>query len=213
MKMVLGNKLKEISKEDLENMTSKYSSIVLDLGTGDGRFVYKNAVSNPNTLFIGIDPSEKQLQIYSKRAVRGKTDNVLFVVGSIENLPIDVNYLVDKININLPWGTLLGNVVKPTKKVIAKLSNLLKKNGELDIMFGYTPEFEPSETKRLDLPVIENELIEGTISPLFKSCNLILKNFRELSKKELRNTETTWAKKLNFGKDRKIYYLSFRKEL
>lgn len=213
MKLVVGNKQKELNTKDFIDLTTKFSSVVLDLGTGDGRFVYKNAVSNPNTLYIGIDPSEKQLHIYSRKAVRSKLNNALFVVGSIENLPIDTESRIDKINVNLPWGTLLENVVKPTKGTISKLSRLLKKGGEIDIIFGYTPEFEPSETKRLNLPVIGNELIEGTITPLFESSNLVLKNYRELNKQELKDIETTWAKKLNFGKDRKIYNISFKKIL
>jgi 16S rRNA (adenine(1408)-N(1))-methyltransferase len=213
MKLVIGNKQKELSKEEFEGLLSQYSYVVVDMGTGDGRFVYKSAISNPNTLFIGIDPSEKQLQIYSKKALRSKLNNALFVVGSIENLPINTQGFADKLNTNLPWGTLLMNVVKPTKETISKLYSLLKKDGEIDITFGYTPELEPSETKRLDLPVIGNELIKDNIIPLFESCNLVLQDYKELSKKELIDIETTWAKKLNFGKDRKIYYLSFKKIL
>ena len=213
MKVVIGNNQKEITKEDLENIVSKYSCVVLDLGTGDGRFVYKNALTNPNTLLIGVDPSEKQLQVYSKKSVRSRLNNVLFIVGSIENLPLESDGIIDKININLPWGTLLESIVKPTKDTVSKLSRLLKKGGEINIIFGYAPDLEPSETKRLDLPVIGTELIEKTISPLFMSCGFTLENFREMSKKELKDIETTWAKKLNFGKDRKIYNISFRKSL
>jgi 16S rRNA (adenine(1408)-N(1))-methyltransferase len=213
MKLVVGNNQKELTKEELEELVSKYSSVLVDLGTGDGRFVYKKALSNPNTLFIGIDPSEKQLQIYSKKALRSKLKNALFIVGSIENIPIETESIAHEININLPWGTLLESIVKPTKEIISKLSKLLKVGGEINITLGYTPELEPSETRRLDLPVIGNELIEDTITPLFKSCDLALKRARELDKKELKDIETTWAKKLNFGKDRKIYNIIFKKVL
>jgi tRNA G46 methylase TrmB len=29
----------------------------LDIGTGDGRYVYKSALLNPQSLYIGIDPA------------------------------------------------------------------------------------------------------------------------------------------------------------
>ncbi|MFZ2664220.1 MAG: class I SAM-dependent methyltransferase [Patescibacteria group bacterium] len=213
MRLIAGNKQKELSYEEFQKTIKKYSSIALDIGTGDGRFVYKSSIHNPNTLYMGIDPSEKQLQVYSKRAVRKKINNVLFIVGSIENFPINDDEIIDEIHITLPWGTLLESIAKPTKNTISKLSKLLKKDGKLEIIFGYTPEFEPSETKRLDLPVIGDGLIQDTIIPLFESCKLTLSICKELSKKELKEIETTWAKKLHFGKNRKIYYISFLKKL
>ena len=213
MRLVAGNKQKELNYEEFQKTIKKYSSIVLDIGTGDGRFVYKSSIHNPDTLYMGIDPSEKQLRIYSKKAVRKKINNVLFIVGSIENFPINDSDIIDEIHITLPWGTLLESIVKPTKNAISKLSELLKKDGKLKIIFGYTPELEPSETKRLSLPVIGDELIKENIIPAFESCGFVLDNYRELNKKELKETETTWAKKLHFGKDRRIYLISFLKTL
>ncbi|MDQ3258004.1 MAG: hypothetical protein M3R15_29660 [Acidobacteriota bacterium] len=57
--------------EPVDNSTSKPSKdlslptgegIVLDIGTGDGRFVYAYARQNPNKFFIGIDANPRPLE-------------------------------------------------------------------------------------------------------------------------------------------------------
>jgi len=213
MRQVIGNKQKEINMGEIKNLISNYPTVELDLGTGDGRFVYKKALINSDVFYIGTDSSEKQIQIYSRKAVRKKLTNILFAVGSIENLPKELESIGDKIYINLPWGTLLEFVVKPTKEGVIKLSKLLKDKGKIEITFGYAPEFEPSETERLRLPLIGDGLIEESIIPIFESCGFKSEGYSKLSKEELKDIETTWAKKLKFRKDRDIYKMCFSKSL
>ena len=33
--------------------------VIIDIGTGDGRFVYQSARQNPNKFYIGIDPNTR----------------------------------------------------------------------------------------------------------------------------------------------------------
>ncbi len=200
---VKGNKVYEISKNDLTTLVDRFSFVVIDIGTGDGRFVYKMAKKNSGVLFIGVDPSEKQLEVYSKEANKNRLENVLFVVGSVEMLPEELFNTANKIFINLPWGSLLEKIAKPTAEIAKSIKNLLKANGTIDIIFGYLDEAEPSETLRLSLPPITKEYIKQEIAPIFHmKCQV-----SELTKEELKDLETTWAKKLSFGKDRPIFKL------
>jgi len=209
MRLVVGNKINEIDKSTLQEITSKFDRVEVDLGTGDGRFVYQSALKNPNTLFIGIDPAEKQLEKYSKKALRKKLGNALFVVGSFEIIPKELKGAAIKVFISLPWGTLLENIVKPTKEGIKKLSDLLQKDGEIEVTFGYAPGLEPHETKRLNLPEIDKTLIEKVIIPKFEKHGFHLKSLSTLEKSQLSRVETTWAKRLKFGGDRNIFKLVF----
>ena len=61
MKVVVGNKLEEMDKQALDYALSGYTKVVIDLGTGDGRFVYGSAKQNRRTFFIGIDLLQKQI--------------------------------------------------------------------------------------------------------------------------------------------------------
>lgn len=211
MRIVKGNKILELSKKELEKIVLEYDQTIIDIGTGDGRYVYKSALEDQNTLFIGIDPSARQLQIFSRKAQRKKLKNVLFVVGSAELLPRDLENTADKVMVILPWGSLLEAVVKPELKTFKNITNLLKPKSELQIIFGYDPDLEPSETHRLDLLSITREYIEGNIISQIKAYNLHVRGLLKVTAEELRTFETTWSKKLALTEDRPLFMLTIEK--
>ncbi|MFC1755838.1 methyltransferase domain-containing protein [Patescibacteria group bacterium] len=211
MNVVLGNKKIEIDKKELNELTKCYEGVIIDLGTGDGRFVFKNALKEKDFFFMGIDPSEKQLLEYSKKAVRKKLPNLMYVVGSVEQLPIELENVAQKIYINLPWGSLLSSVVNPNKEIVKNIGNLLKKSGSLEITVGYHEQSEPSETERLNLPDLNEDYINSGLAPVYKECGFELSNLEKIEKKDLKKIETTWSKKLSFGKDRDVFKLVFNK--
>jgi len=212
VEIVLGNKTTKLSKEELNDFAKCYGETIVDLGTGNGRFVYKSAIKNPDNFYIGVDPSEKQLKEYSRKAVRKKLSNVIFCLGSIEILPKELENLADKVFVLLPWGTLLQNVVLPSRETIFKFYNLLKNKGELKIIFGYHQKLEPAEIERLELPSLSKNYIESHILPKFLEQGFVLKKLEELTKADLRQLETTWSKKLSFGKMREIFKLTLTKK-
>lgn len=210
MIVIAGDKKKEIDKQSFENLCKKFQKVILDVGTGDGRFIYKNALKDEKTLYIGMDPADQQLKIFSKKVNKKRLNNSLFVLGSIENTPPELFSNIDKISINLPWGTLLEKIVKSENSSVNNLYNLLKDQGEIEVIFGYLPELEPNETKRLDLPKINGEIgVQQTFSSFKRHFNII--EMLRLTKKDLGKLETTWAKKLKFGNDRDIYKIVLKK--
>ncbi|KKR42522.1 MAG: 16S rRNA (adenine(1408)-N(1))-methyltransferase [Candidatus Woesebacteria bacterium GW2011_GWB1_40_12] len=215
MKSVKGNKTVDISVEDLREVAAKYAFVHIDLGTGDGRFVYESALRDPNTLYIGADPVEKQLREYSVKSVRKKLDNTVFLASSLENLPITITEMADKVSVILPWGSLLGQIVNPSKEAVSKIVSLLKPSGELEIVLGYSPDLEPSESDRLELPELSEEYIENGVVRAFETLSGTMKLIKmELFPKErLVDIGSNWAKKLAFGKPRQIYRLQLLKSL
>lgn len=212
MKIIKGNKSDTLTKNQLDEIVSKYNKVIVDLGTGDGRFVLKNALKNPNNLYIGIDPSEKQLQIYSKEANKKRLNNALFVVDSLQMLTSDLYNTADELFINLPWGTLLEQIVNPTKESILTMYNLLKEEGTLQIVLGYQDQLEPGETERLNLPELNYELIKDVIYPAFTAyTDFELVDYNKIDKDELKQINSSWAKKLMHGSDRPLYKIIFSK--
>lgn len=209
---VKGNSTELINREELENIVSSFSKVVVDLGTGDGRFVYKNAKANPQNFYIGIDPSEKLLQEYSRKANKDRLENTLFIRASIEMLPGGLKGIADELNINFPWGSLLGGIVNTKQKIIKNILFMLSENASINIVFGYSPTAEPTETDRLNLEKINRDVIEKEIIPEFESKGLRLVEIKELEKEELGNIESTWGKKLEFGQDRPVFKLALKKE-
>jgi 16S rRNA (adenine(1408)-N(1))-methyltransferase len=208
MRLVKGNKIIDMSREELQAVARGYSEVVVDLGTGDGRFVYEKALKEPDKLFIGIDPSQKQLEIYSRKAVRRKLNNVLFVIGSLEIIPTELQGLGDKIYVILPWGSLLGRIVNPDPESVGNIKNLLKDaGGKLEIILGYALEAEPTQTERLNLSEINENMLKSTMVPKFEEGGFKFVNLQEIEKKDLSGFETSWSKKLTFGKDRPVFYI------
>ncbi len=209
MKAVLGKKSKEISLEEFKPLVRNFP-LEIDLGTGDGRFVYKNALKNDETFFVGIDPVEKQLQKYSRDAIRKKLNNVLFVVGSAENLPKELEGTADIVHVLLPWGSLLNYMANCNPVVLEEIKRLLKPEGKLKLLFGYTEKSEPTETERLDLEKLDEKYLKEVLIPNYENLGFLWTHFEGLSFEKLREFETTWSKKLSFGKDRPMFFLTFR---
>ncbi len=91
--------------------------IVLDIGTGDGRFVYRCARQNPKKFYIGIDatprPLEKVSEKIHRKPSKGGLSNLLFIQAAVEDLPPELDGVADEIHIHLPWGSLLRTVSAP----------------------------------------------------------------------------------------------------
>ena len=68
---------------------------MIDLGTGDGLFVYQSARENPRKFYIGIDPSPRPLEKISekihRKAEKGGLPNALFLQASLEDLPRELD--------------------------------------------------------------------------------------------------------------------------
>ena len=196
---VKGSKTQEISHQNLQELTAGFETVVADLGTGDGRFVYKEALNNPKNFYVGIEPNQKQLSIYSKESNKKRLENVLFVVGSVEVLPTELMGIFDELNILLPWGTLLQKIVSPTPEAINNLKSLIKANGTIHIIFGYDEKYDPNEVQRLGLDKMDEEYMEEIWVQLWKNEGFEIIYLKQLTAKEVRELETSWAKKLSFG--------------
>jgi 16S rRNA (adenine(1408)-N(1))-methyltransferase len=207
---VKGNKIIEISRKEFETLKAAYSEVVVDLGTGDGNFVYKNAVENHESLFIGVDPAEKQMEEFSKKTLRKKLPNALFVQGSLEMLPEELLNSANKLYITLPWGSLLSAVASPTANSILAIKNILAANAAVEIIFGYDPELEPSESLRLGLAKIDENYIRKEITPVFAQNGFQPESLACLKARDLKNLNSTWGKKISSRPTRPLFRLKLR---
>ena len=208
VKIIKGSKEQTFTAQEFEGLSSKFAYSVLDIGTGDGRFVYKMAKENHEKLFVGMDPSQKQLEIYSKKINKEKLENVLLVLGSVEIPPQELIGKFDEIYINFPWGSLLGGIATANTKIVETICKFCKPYSQIEIIFGYSDEAEPTEYERLQLEKIDQELIANKIVPEFSKFGFKLEHLEELRKEVLVKIGSSWAKKLKFGQDRKMFRLA-----
>lgn len=210
----------EAQSDNSNEKNSKNSSnhigegVIVDIGTGDGRFVSALARLNPNKFFIGIDANTKSLEKISMKATRkpnkGGLPNVLFIQAAVENLPEELNETADEIHIHFPWGSLLRVVVLGDKDVIASLRRICAPECLLEIIIGIDPIRDKSEIERLGIPNLTADYIENILLPKYESAGFKVLENGTLDSSQWSNIETSWAKKLQGNEGRKVAYLMFQ---
>ena len=201
-----------LTRENSENLLNHTGEgVIVDIGTGDGRFVYRSALANPNKFFIGIDANAKPLEKISMKATRkpnkGGAPNVLFVQAAIENLPEEFSGAADEIHIHFPWGSLLKAVVSGDETILQSLRKICAPECLLEIVFGIDEERDRSEIERLDLPKISVQYLENVLIPKYENAGFKILESGILDSSEWSQMETSWARKLQDNSNRTVIYL------
>jgi 16S rRNA (adenine(1408)-N(1))-methyltransferase len=185
--------------------------VVIDIGTGDGRFVSAAARANPNKFYIGIDANAKPLEKISMKATRkpskGGLANVLFVQAAVENLPEELNAAADEIHIHFPWGSLLRAVLTGDEDVLRALRRIAAPECLVEIIVGIDEERDKSEIERLALPELSSGYLENVLIPKYVAAGFEVPESGALDSSEWSKLETSWARKLQGGANRKVTYL------
>jgi 16S rRNA (adenine(1408)-N(1))-methyltransferase len=188
--------------------------VVVDIGTGDGRFVYQSARQQPTKFFIGIDPNPKALEKISEKIYRkpakGGLPNVLFVQASIESLPAELDGVADEIHIHFPWGSLLSAVLCGDAGVLSNLRRICAPGCVLEIIVGLDPERDRAEIERLQLPALSKEYLETDLSGQYRAAGFDVLETGTLSEADWSRLQTSWARRLQGNTGREVVYLIAR---
>lgn len=200
--------MKVIPSDKSIELAQNYLNRSLDIGTGDGKMLYRKASKNPEYYFMGVEPAETQLKETVRKLNREKIDNICFIISSFENLELNVQF--NEITINLPWGTLLRDSVNANEIFMNKLSHISSEGTSLTILLGYQDELEPTETKRLNLELeLTERYILDKMIPAYKNFGWNILDYKKILPEELKSFDTTWSKKLSHRKERDIFHLKF----
>ncbi len=188
METIRGKLSLDLDLNRLKDRAKNYQRVVLDLGTGDGRFVRYLADKNPDWFVIGVDSCRENLRISS----RIELPNVLFVIANAHNLPYELNGLISCVTINFPWGSLLESLLAGDNALMNGLASVSKPNAQLAINLNGGA-----------LTEVGTNLEDGA-ETIRNSMNRFGWNIKKLSTMDhniLRSFPTTWAKRLAYGRD------------
>lgn len=187
---------------------------MLDIGTGDGRYVSAAARANPNKFFIGIDANVKPLEKPSMRATRkankGGLPNAMFVQAAIEFLPEEFAGLADETHIHFPWGSLLKAVATGDQSILTSLRKIAAPGCMLEIVIGVEAERDATELSRLGLTELSETYFKNSLASRYNSAGFETVEIRQLSRDEWSQIETSWARRLSSGSTRSVTMLVFR---
>jgi 16S rRNA (adenine(1408)-N(1))-methyltransferase len=90
---------------------ARYAGVIVDLGTGDGRYVLATAAACPDRLVIGVDANAAAMADAARKATArsgkpgkpgGGLPNALFVVAAVEALPVELAGVADLVTAHFP---------------------------------------------------------------------------------------------------------------
>lgn len=193
-------KLTQITFEQFLVPRQTYQKVHVDIGAGDGKYIFSQAKLHPDTFFWGIDANGAGMSYISWKAARkpsrgGGIKNIGFLCHDIERLP-SLPRFADSISIQYPWASLLRAVVLPDKDILNRIQKLAKDKCSIEINLNYTVFKDINYIKRLGLPVVNELYVRNILEPAYKECHINLKSHKILS---LSKPGTTWGKKLTLG--------------
>lgn len=108
--VVRGRQVITVDGDEVRRAAGRSRRVVVDLGTGDGRWIYRLARAHPDWYCIGIDANAAAMRQSSWRASRkpsrGGAANVLFILAAAEAPPEALFSIADEVWVQHPWGTL-----------------------------------------------------------------------------------------------------------
>jgi 16S rRNA (adenine(1408)-N(1))-methyltransferase len=199
------------SLDNLSNLTA--GGVIVDIGTGDGRFVYQSARENPGKFYVGIDANAKPLEKISMKATRkpakGGQPNLLFLQAAIEDLPTELNSVADEIHIHFPWGSLLSAIATGDERVLRSLLRISTPECLLEVVIGIDPERDRAEVKRLELPSLSLDYIDAVLTPRYEASGFKIIERGSVAPEDWADLQTSWARRLQ-GNDRRevVYFIA-----
>ncbi|MBI2762447.1 MAG: hypothetical protein HYX54_01635 [Chloroflexi bacterium] len=144
----------------------------------------------------------------SRRAARpvrkGGLANVLFAVAAAERVPAELRELGDLVTMTFPWGSLLRGCVGWDPAVAAGIRSLVVRGGRLELILA------PAERDRLPGVPTEPDAVVEACRATFEGLGLAFREGRPASDAELRDSASSWARRLiREGRDRRAVRVQF----
>ena len=187
---------------------------MIDIGTGDGLFVYQCARRNPKKFYIGVDanarPLEKVSEKIHRKPAKGGLANVLFIQAAVEDLPTELDGIADEVHIHFPWGSLLRAVAAGERETLHNVRRVCAPEALLEVVIGIDPERDHSEIERLGLRPVTIERIDSVLAPQYRSAGFEIFERGEILPSEWTAFQTSWAKRLKGNASRSLIYIIAR---
>jgi 16S rRNA (adenine(1408)-N(1))-methyltransferase len=185
--------------------------MAVDIGTGDGKLVLRDARAEPGRLHVGIDSNADGLREAARRAARrperGGAPNALFVRAAAEALPEELAGLATSLTVILPWGSLLRAVAAPDPALLASLRALAAPAASLVVVMGYDARSDPATAAAL--APLTRERLEGEVLPRYRDAGFAAQ-VAPATLADLRRLGTTWSSRLAFGRERAFWQITAR---
>lgn len=188
MEGIRGKRSFQIDVAALAGWLAAYREVLIDIGTGDGRYVRHIAKADPARGAIGIDTCRENLRDVSRAA----PPNALYIIADAWALPRELSGVAALVTINFPWGSLLTGLLEGNGGLLDGLRAITRPGAALEVRLnggalataGWALESGGEQVRRV---LRDNGFVVGAPEHMDAGA--------------LRAYTTTWARRLAFGRD------------
>lgn len=205
MRVVRGKEVARLGETEVAELLDGYERVVVDVGTGDGRFAYAYARQHPDAFVIGLDATAENLRETSRRAVRkparGGLSNVAYVWAAAEHPPPELAGRAGEIYVILPWGRLLDGLALAEADTLEGLATLAAPGATLRVTVNCEVWTEDTPVTVRHLPELSPEYARETLATRYAAHGIVLTDARMLTRAETRRISSPWAKRIRASRD------------
>jgi 16S rRNA (adenine(1408)-N(1))-methyltransferase len=205
---------RSIAPPSKNSLPTTGEGIVIDIGTGDGHFVFECARQNPRKFYIGIDanarPLEKISEKIHRKPAKGGLPNILFLQAAVEDLPSELDGVADEVHVHFPWGSLLGAVATGDDVVLRNLRRICSSEALFEVIIALDPRRDASELDRLAIPTMSVDYIDSVLAPRYRDAGFEVIERSIVPSSEWPKIKASWAKRLQQSESRPLTYIIAR---
>lgn len=205
MLVVRGREVVDVAGPAAAELFEGHAEVLVDVGTGDGRFAYALAKADPARLVIGLDSVKENLEEVSRRArqkpAKGGVPNVAFVWARAEDPPAELQGRATAIQVILPWGRLMAGMAAGLGDVLGGLRRLGSAGVPVRAVLNAEIWGDPVPLEVRDIPEVTPAYVEEMLTPCYEACGIGIQRAWLLDREEVKAVRSTWSKKLQHGRD------------
>ncbi|MGH2399850.1 MAG: methyltransferase domain-containing protein [bacterium] len=198
--VIRGKRVEEVPGALLHARSAAYNGAIVDLGTGDGRWLFRFARRHPNLLCVGIDANPDLVEHVSRRALRGPerggAPNLIFLRAAVAALPGSLIGLAGRVRIQYPWGTLLRSVIRPEVGPLSRIAAMLRPGGILELLVNVSAITDAAALAHSGLPARTLQAIREDMVSSYPSAGLMIRRWETVTLQP----DSTWAGRLGQGR-------------
>lgn len=198
MEIICGRTTRRMDAAAFAEQAAGYGEILVDLGTGDGRFALEAAQRSPGLLAVGVDACRENL----RKPSRSAPGNALFVIANAAALPRALYGQAGRISINFPWGSLRDGLLEGDPALLEGLNALGCPGARIEVLLN-----------RSALAEAGWDLLSGgaAVRDNLRLAGYAAAPQRIVEAAALRALPSTWAKRLAYSRTPEAVLVAGRK--
>jgi 16S rRNA (adenine(1408)-N(1))-methyltransferase len=193
-----------LTSDEFAAMRERYSTTSVDVGTGDGRFAYHLASTDPTCLVVGMDALAENMgeraSTAGRKPAKGGRPNLLLVHAAIEARPGELERVADNVYVQLPWGVLLEGIVLARDDVLGGIAALCRPGARVTVTLNGEIWLDSTPSRYAGLPLPTPDYVSEVVAPGFARFGIRLHPARYSTADEAKQLPTTWARRLGHGR-------------